>query len=141
MKICIFGAGAIGGYLGMQLVEAGNEVTLIARGPHLQAMRENGLTLLIGDEKKTARVACTDDPAEVDQQDYVIITLKAHSVTPIVERITPLLGPDTAVVTAQNGILWWYFHQLEGPWENHRLESADPEGRIWENLGPERAIG
>ena len=141
MKICIYGAGAIGGYLGTQLALAECDVTLIARGPHLSAMRDNGLTLLIGDEKKNVAIACTDDPATIGPQDYVIITLKAHSVAPVVDQIAPLLGPDTAVVTAQNGILWWYFYGLPGPWENYHLESADPDGRIWRAIGPERAIG
>ena len=141
MKICIYGAGAIGGYLGAELADAGCEVTLIARGPHLAAMRAKGLTLEIGGERKTVQVHCTDDPAEAGEQDYVIVTLKAHSVIPIVDQMRPLLGPDTAVVTAQNGVLWWYFYGLAGELENHRLEFADPGGRIWETLGPERAIG
>lgn len=141
MKLCIYGAGAIGGYLGVELALAGFEVTLIARGPHLEAIKKSGLTLLIGGEKKVARVLATDDPAEAGPQDSVIITLKAHSVPPIVEKMTPLFGPRTSVVTAQNGIPWWYFYKLAGPWENHRLESADPGGRIWDTLGPERAIG
>ncbi|MFQ5709575.1 MAG: 2-dehydropantoate 2-reductase [bacterium] len=141
MKICIYGAGAIGGYLGAELALAGYNVTLIARGPHLQAMRQNGLTVLVGEEQKVAKVACTDNPAEVGPQDYVIVTLKAHSVAPIVDKMVPLLGPETAVVTAQNGILWWYFYKLAGPWENHRLELADPGGHIWDTLGPERVIG
>ena len=141
MKICIYGAGAIGGYLGAELALADFEVTLIARGPHLQAMRADGLTLLIGDEKKVAPVACTNDPAEVGPQDYVIVTLKSHSVSPIVDKMAPLLGSDTAIITAQNGVPWWYFYKLSGPWENHRLETVDPGGRIWAALGPERAIG
>jgi len=141
MKICIYGAGAIGAYLGARLIEAGCEVTLIARGPHLQAMRENGLTLQTGDEQQTLQVNCTDNPAEVGPQDYVVVTLKAHSVAPIVEQILPLLGPDTPIVTAQNGVLWWYFHGLPGPWENHQLDTADTDGLIWKTLDPERAIG
>ena len=141
MKICIYGAGAIGAYLGARLIEAGCEVTLIARGPHLQAMRENGLTLQTGDEQQTLQVNCTDNPGEVGPQDYVVVTLKAHSVAPIVEQILPLLGPDTPIVTAQNGVLWWYFHGLPGPWENHQLDTADTDGLIWKTLGPERAIG
>ncbi len=141
MKICVYGAGAIGGYLGAELALAGFEVTLIARGPHLEAMRENGLTLRVGGEDKVARVACTDDPAEVGPQDYVIVTLKAHSVPPIVDKLVTLLGPETAVVTAQNGVPWWYFYKVAGPWENQRLEAADAGGRIWETIGPERAIG
>jgi 2-dehydropantoate 2-reductase len=141
MKICIYGAGAIGGYLGVELAHAGYDVTLIARGPHLQAMQKNGLTLLIGDEKKVAEIPCTDDPSELGPQDYVIVALKAHSVSPVVDKMLPLLGEKTAVVTAQNGILWWYFYKLAGPYENHCLQSADPGRRIWDTLGPERAIG
>lgn len=141
MKICIYGAGAIGGYLGAELADAGFNVTLIARGPHLAAMRERGLTLHIEGKTKNVRIACTDDPAEAGPHDYVIITLKAHSVPPIVEKMVPLLGPDTAVVTAQNGMPWWYFHNLEGPWKDKRLETVDPGGKVWETIGPERAIG
>lgn len=141
MKICIYGAGAIGGLLGVELALADQEVSLIARGAHLDAMRKNGLTLLIYGETKVANVVSTDNPADLGPQDYVIIALKAHSVSPIVDQIKPLLGPETAIVTAQNGILWWYFYRLEGPWENHHLQSADLGGRIWKTLGPERAIG
>jgi 2-dehydropantoate 2-reductase len=141
MKICIYGAGAIGAYLGARLAQAGNEVSLIARGPHLVAMRENGLRLQIGDRISTVPVNCTDNPADLGPQDYVILTMKAHSVAPIVDQIKPLLGDDTAVVTAQNGILWWYFHALPGPWEDHHLDTADPGGKIWHAIGPERAIG
>ncbi|MFQ5737426.1 MAG: 2-dehydropantoate 2-reductase [Acidobacteriota bacterium] len=141
MKICIYGAGAIGGYLGAQLAGAGFEVTLIARGPHLEAMRSQGLTLLIGGERRVVQVPCTDDPSEAGPQDYVIVTLKAHSVGPIVDQMRPLLSAETPVVTAQNGIPWWYFHKLKGRWENQRLETVDPGGRIWDGLGPHRAIG
>jgi len=141
MKICIYGAGAIGAYLGAQLAATDNEVSFIARGPHLAAMRANGLTVQIADEERNVAVRCTDNPAELGPQDYVILTLKAHSVAGIVEQIEPLLGKETAVVTAQNGILWWYFYALPGPWENQHLETADPGGRIWNAIGPERAIG
>lgn len=141
MKICLFGAGAIGGYLAAQLAGAGHEITLIARGPHLEAMQKNGLTLEIGDEQKVFEVNCTDDPSVPGPQDCVILTLKAHSVAPVVDQIVPLLGPDTTIVTAQNGVLWWYFYGLSGPWEDHHLESADPGAKIWQTLGPERAIG
>jgi 2-dehydropantoate 2-reductase len=141
MKICIYGAGAIGAYLGAQLAATDCEVSFVARGPHLAAMRKHGLTLRSGDEEKNVAVKCTDNPAELGPQDYVILTLKAHSVNAIVDRIAPLLGPQTAIVTAQNGILWWYFHALPGPWENHHLESADPGGRLWNTFGPDRAIG
>jgi 2-dehydropantoate 2-reductase len=141
MKICIYGAGAIGAYLGAQLAATGCDVSFVARGPHLAAMRKNGLTLRIGGEEKNVAVTCTDNPAELGPQDYVILTLKAHSVIAIVDQIMPLLGPKTAIVTAQNGILWWYFHALPGPWENRHLESVDPGGRVWNALGADRAIG
>ena len=141
MKILIYGAGAIGGYLGAGLSLSGFAVTLIARGPHLEAIRKNGLTLLIGGEKKVVKVACTDEPAEAGPQDYVILTVKAHSISSIVYKMVPLLGRDTAVVTVQNGVPWWYFYKLPGPWEGQRLETVDPGGRIWDTLGPERAIG
>jgi 2-dehydropantoate 2-reductase len=141
VKICIFGAGAIGGYLAARLAGSGCNVTLIARGPHLEAMKKTGLTLQIGDEQEVFAVNCTDDPSLPGPQDCIILALKAHSVLPIVDQIVPLLGPDTTIVTAQNGILWWYFYGLPGPWEGHHLESADPGGKIWDTLGPERAIG
>jgi 2-dehydropantoate 2-reductase len=141
MKICIYGAGAIGGYLGAELALAGEDVTLIARGPHLEAMQKRGLKLLIGDEEKVAHPRCTYNPADVGPQDFVIVTLKAHSAVAIAGNMGPLLGPDTAVVTASNGIPWWYFYNLAGPLRDHRLKSIDPGGRQWDLIGPERAIG
>ena len=141
MRICIYGAGAIGGYLGAQLSLAGEEVTLIARGPHLEAMRENGLKLLIEGEERVTQPVCTSDPAEAGPQDFVIITVKAHSAPLIVGPLRHLLGPETAVVTAMNGVPWWYFYKLEGPWQDRRLESVDPDGVQWDGIGPERAIG
>ncbi|MYJ11040.1 MAG: 2-dehydropantoate 2-reductase [Gemmatimonadetes bacterium] len=141
MKIAIYGAGATGGYLGVKLALAGVDTTLIARGPHLEAMQRHGARLLIDGDELVARPFCTEDPAEAGPQDYVIITLKAHSAPRVVEAMQPLLGPDTAVVTAQNGVPWWYFHQVGGEWEGTRLESVDPGGRQWDGIGPERAIG
>jgi 2-dehydropantoate 2-reductase len=141
VKITIYGAGAIGGFLAAELALSGEDVSIVARGPHLEAIRERGLKLLIGGGEKLARLRATDEPAEIGVQDYVILTLKAHSVPSVVDRMRPLLGPDTAVVTAQNGILWWYFYKLPGPWENRRLPIVDPGGKIWEAIGPQRAIG
>ncbi len=116
-------------------------MSLIARGAHLAAMKDSGLKLLIGGEERVAKVNCTDDPAELGPQDYVIVTLKSHQAYDAVNLMAPLLGPDTAVVTAMNGVPWWYFYKLPGPHENHRLESVDPYGRQWKAIGPERAIG
>jgi len=140
-KFAIFGAGAIGGYLGAKLALAGLDVTLIARGPHLAAMRKDGLRLIEGEAEHVVRPRCLADSREAGPQDYVFLTLKAHSLTPALDAITPLLGPETAVVTAQNGIPWWYFYKLPGPWQDHRLESVDPGGRIWQAIGPQRVIG
>jgi len=141
MRICIYGAGAIGAWLGIQLSLAGEDVTMIARGPHLAAMQKNGARLLINGEERIARPRCIEDPSDAGPQDFVIITLKAHSFPLIVDRIEPLLDDDTAVVTAVNGIPWWYFYKLEGAYENHKLDSIDPGGRIWKTIGPERALG
>ncbi len=141
MRICIYGAGAIGGLLGAELALAGADVTLIARGPHLAAMRRGGLALIRNGKTRIAHPACTDDPAAVGPQDYVVVTLKAHSVPAAVDAMEPLLEPDTAVVTAVNGMPWWYFYGLEGPYEDHRLGSVDPGGAQWDRLGPQRAIG
>ena len=141
MKICIYGAGAIGGYLGAELASADLDVTLIARGPHLEAMKKNGLKLLIGDEEKVTHPRCTDEPSEAGPQDFVIVTLKAPSAVAIAQKMAPLLGPDTAVVTASNGIPWWYFYNLDGPLRDYKLKSIDPDGRQWDLIGPERAIG
>jgi 2-dehydropantoate 2-reductase len=141
MKICIYGAGAIGGYLGVQLARAGADVSLVARGAHLAAMRENGLKLLVGDEERVVRPRCTDNPAELGPQDFVIICLKAHSITGVLDAMQPLLSPRTRIVTAVNGIPYWYFYRHGERHEGTTLESIDPGGRQWRELGPERAIG
>jgi 2-dehydropantoate 2-reductase len=141
MRICIYGAGAIGGYVGAQLAHAGADVSLVARGPHLKAMRENGLRLRIGGEERVAKVACTDDPAELGPQDYVFVALKAHGIPPVVDAMQPLLSNHTSVVTAVNGTPYWYFHQHGGALEGTTLETIDPGGQQWNKLRPERAIG
>ncbi len=141
MKVCIYGAGAIGGYMGVQLALAGAQVSLVARGAHLEAMRQNGVKLLIGGEERVAQVNATDDPTTLGPQDYVIIALKAHSVPGVVDRMRPLLGNDTSVVTAVNGVPYWYFYKHGGALEGRTLESIDPGGRQWDVLKPERAIG
>ena len=141
MRICIYGAGAIGGYVGAKLANAGADVSLIARGPHLETMRRDGLRLLSGGEEILTHPRCTDDPSELGPQDYVIITLKAHSVPRVLGPLKSLLGSDTAVVTATNGVPWWYFYKSGGALEGQRLESVDPGGRQWEEIGPERALG
>jgi 2-dehydropantoate 2-reductase len=141
MKICIYGAGAIGGYLGVELARAGADVSLVARGAHLAAMRKDGLRLLIDGEERVAHPRCTDEPSELGPQDYVIVTLKAHQVSGVLDVMQPLLGPDTAIVTAYNGIPYWYFHRHGGRLEGTALDSIDPDARQWRLLGPERGIG
>ena len=142
MKICIFGAGAIGGYMAVKLVQAGADVSLVARGPHLAAMRDNGLTLIEEDGHETTVAVCaSDDPAELGVQDYVIVTLKAHSVPPVVARMQPLIGPNTTIVSGVNGVPWWYFHGLEGPYQGTRLASVDPGDAQWNGFGPDRVLG
>ncbi|NQV54821.1 MAG: 2-dehydropantoate 2-reductase [Rhodospirillales bacterium] len=140
MKLCIFGAGAIGGFLGAELALAGHEVTLIARGPHLEAMQTNGLTLIRDGERRIARPKCIENPADAGVQDYVIVTLKAHSVPATIEAMQTLFGPETSVVWGVNGVPWWYFHGLEGKYSDMRLESVDPGGVQWAGIGPERII-
>lgn len=141
MKIAIYGAGAIGGFLGALLARSGQDVSLIARGPHLAAMKENGLALDRDGKRIVTHPRATANPSELGPQDYVIVALKAHSAATVVDAMQPMLGPDTAVVTAMNGVPWWYFYKLKGDWENRIVESVDPGGKQWQEIGPERAIG
>jgi 2-dehydropantoate 2-reductase len=141
VKICIYGAGAIGGFIGARLDRAGKEVSLIARGPHLAAMKAKGLKLLSEEGDFTVTPRCAADPAELGPQDYVVLALKAPAVAGIVEQMQPLLGPKTAVVMAVNGVPWWYFHDLEGPWRDRRLKTVDPDDRQWRGIGPGRVLG
>lgn len=141
MKICIFGAGAIGGYMGAKLAEAGADVSLVARGPHLAAMKANGLTLIEEGVSKTVPVTVSDNPADLGPQDYVIVTLKAHSVPPVVDKMKPLIGENTTIVSGVNGVPWWYFHKVGGDLEGTRLESVDPGNAQWDGFGPDRVLG
>ncbi len=141
MKIAIFGAGAIGGYLGARLAKVGADVTMIARGKTLDALQTHGLRLISGDDDFVVHPACTDDPVAAGPQDYVFITVKSHQVAAVAPRLPPLFSPATAVVPALNGVPWWYFYKLPGPWENQRIDSVDPGGLQWNHIGPERVIG
>jgi 2-dehydropantoate 2-reductase len=141
MKVGIFGAGAIGGMLGVKLAAAGADVTFVARGPHLAAMQANGVTLRSGGDSMTIRANCVADAGEAGMQDYVIVTLKAHSLPGAAPQIAKMMGPDTALVTGVNGVPYWYFHGLEGPWKDRRVESVDPGGKLWDILPPSQAIG
>ncbi len=146
MKLCIFGAGAIGGLMAAKLAaqrEKGGdaEVTVIARGPHLAAMQARGLRLISGGRETVVRPRCVASAEEAGPQDYVVVTLKAHSLPAAARQMQPLLGPGTAIVSAVNGIPWWYFHKLPGPFEGRRVESVDPGGVVSALLPPGRAIG
>ncbi|MCL4107714.1 UNVERIFIED_CONTAM: hypothetical protein GTU68_022175 [Idotea baltica] len=141
MKICIFGAGAIGGYLGVKLAQAGADVSLVARGPHLAAMQAKGLTLIEENGESTVSVTASDDPATLGVQDYVIVTLKAHSVPGVVGKMHPLIGRETTVVSGVNGVPWWYFHKHGGALEGTRLASVDPGNAQWDGFGPDKVLG
>ncbi len=141
MKIGVFGAGAIGGLLGVKLAQAGADVTFIARGPHLAAMQANGVTLVSGGERITVRSRCLADAGEAGVQDFVIVTLKAHSLPAAAPQVARMMGPDSALVTAINGVPYWYFYGLDGPWRDRRVESVDPGGALWNVLPPAQAIG
>jgi 2-dehydropantoate 2-reductase len=142
MRICIYGAGAIGGYLaaGLSRVD-GVDLSVVARGAHLAAIRNSGLKLLIDGETRVCRPVATSDARELGPQDYVIVCLKAHQAWEAAERMMPLLGAETAVVTGQNGVPWWYTYGLDGRFAGARVRSVDPDDRQWAALGPERAIG
>jgi 2-dehydropantoate 2-reductase len=141
MKIGIFGAGAIGGLLAARLAQAGTEVTVIARGPHLAAMQENGLRLVSGEETIVTHPRCVADATEAGVQDYVIVTLKAHGLPAAAPMIARMMGPETALVTAVNGVPYWYFYGFQGALRDRVVESVDPGGVVWATLPPRQAIG
>ena len=143
MNICVFGAGAIGGYIGCCLSKAGANVSLIARGPHKEAIEKNGLTLITGNSSDNFNLKVTENPKELETQDYIIIGVKAHAIAGIVENLKPLLNKNTSILSAVNGIPWWYFYKANSNTilENTHVDSVDPDGIIWKNINPERALG
>jgi 2-dehydropantoate 2-reductase len=143
MKIAVVGAGAIGGYLGAKLARAGEDVTFIARSRNLEAINARGFRLILedGSEEHAPTVRAVQHMAEAGPQDAVLITLKAHQLRDVLPGLRELFGPHTMVVTMINGIPWWYFHKLAGPYEGRRLDSVDPGGFIAEHIEPERIIG
>ena len=141
MKICIFGAGAIGGYMGVKLAQIGTDVSLVARGPHLDAMKKNGLRLIEGESDVTVPVEASENPEDLGFQDYLIITLKAHSVPSIIEKVRPLVNEKTTIVSGVNGIPWWYFYKIGGEFEGTKLASVDPGNVQWESFGPSKVLG
>ncbi len=137
MRICVFGAGSVGGYLAASLAKGGADVSVVARGAHLAAIRSNGLTVETPDGTINARLPASDNPAELGSQDAVIVTVKSPSLPDVAASITPLLGLDTPVAFLMNGIPWWYFF----PYEDRHLPRLDPNNILWNTIGPHRAIG
>ena len=141
MKIAIVGAGAIGSYLGAKLFLAGQDVSLIARGRQLRALQNDGVTIRDHDGEINARPLATDEYAKVGPVDYVFLTVKAYSLSEIAPQISPMLGEHTSVVSAQNGIPWWYFFRHGGLWEDSNIQTLDPNGSIRQAIDPQRIIG
>jgi 2-dehydropantoate 2-reductase len=141
MKVCIAGAGAVGGLLGAQLAAAGHEVSLVARGAHLAAIRAEGLAIKDGSGIRRYALPASDEPAQFGPQDFVVIALKAYSIGPMLPRLATLLTPDTAVVTAINGIPWWYFCRAGGRFEGAPVECLDPDGAMVRALDARHLIG
>lgn len=141
MRVCIFGAGAVGGFMAAMLAAAGHEVSLIARGQHLDALRKTGLVLDSGGRRTVARLKASDRPEDIGVQDYVIVAVKGPALSSVVQSLGPLLSPNTAVVFAMNGIPWWFFHGLGGTQQGRVLRSVDPDGALSAALDVRRVIG
>ncbi len=143
MKVAIVGAGAIGGVIGARLALQGHEVSLLARGAHLDAIRREGLTLVdhLDGGRAVQRLPASDEPADFGPQDLVVIALKAHAIAPMLSRLRPLLAADTVVVPAINGLPWWYFHREPGPYEGRRIAALDPAGTMFRDLDCRHVLG
>ncbi len=140
-SICVFGAGAIGGLLAARLEQAGTAVSIVARGAHLAAVQQDGLVLLSGGERIVTRPHAVPHGDAIGPQDYLILTLKAHSLEPALPQLAPLVGPDTTIVAAINGVPWWYTFGLPEPFGGRRLDSVDPGGALWAALPPSQCLG
>ncbi len=142
MKICVVGAGAIGGFMGARLAQKNHEVSLIARGPHLAAIRQNGLKLIQDGEEIVAKnVIATDDIDDLGVQDIVLLALKSHQIASVLDKLPNLLGPDSVMVTLQNGVPWWYFQKLSGEYQNRTVETVDPGGVLANGIDPNCLLG
>jgi 2-dehydropantoate 2-reductase len=141
MRISIFGAGSVGGYLAAYLARGGADVSVIARGAHLAAIRSSGLTVESPNESINVRLRASDSPTDLGPQDFVLVTVKAPALPDVAAAIAPLLTADTAVAFIMNGIPWWYFHAHGGPLDGCQLPLLDPGSALWRAVGPERAIG
>ena len=141
MKICIVGAGAIGGYLGVKLIKAGFDVSLVARGAHLEAMSKNGLTLIEDEKEISCFPKCTDSMEKLNKMDFIFITLKAYSIPGMVKEIVKMFKKNTSVITAYNGMPWWYFFNYGGRLNNYQIQCLDKDSVQWNLITPERIIG
>lgn len=142
MKVCVFGAGAIGGYIAAHLARVPDvDVSVVGRGSHLAAIRAHGVRIVGPDAAFSVTLRATDRPDELGPQDYIFITLKSHQVAPALDGIRTLIGPSTTVIPPTTGIPYWYFHGQTGRFANRRLDALDPDGRQWDVLGAERALG
>lgn len=141
MKAVIYGAGAIGGWMGVKLAQAGHEIGVVARGATLAALREHGLRLIEGGETQTVRVKAVEDPAELGVQDLVVVAVKGPAMASVAAHIAPLLGPQTLVLTAMNGVPWWFCDGLGGDFAGKRLKSVDPDGAIAAAIPGEQTVG
>jgi len=142
MKVCIVGAGAIGGYMAVRIANAGHNVSVIARGPHLAAIKDRGMKLIEeNDEFVAENLTATEFVGELGPMDVVLLALKAHQIVPIVNDMSVLLGPNTVIVTLQNGIPWWYFQNFAGDYANRVVETVDPGGLLFNSIDPDRLIG
>ena len=142
MKVCVVGAGAIGGYMAVRMARAGHDVSVIARGPHLAAIRANGMKLIEdGGESVTDDLTATDRIRDLGPHDVVFLALKAHQIAPVVDDLPALMGAETCLVTLQNGIPWWYFQKLDGPHAGRVVETVDPGGVLFNAIDPDRIIG
>jgi len=141
MRVCIYGAGAVGCYLAGRLHQGGATVSMVARGATLAAIRAGGVTVHTPARAFHAKVAVSDDPASLGPQDAVLVTVKAPALPAIAEGLATLLGPETMVAFVMNGLPWWYFHAHGGPLEDRRLPRIDPGDIMWRTVGPERALG
>ena len=140
-SVCVFGAGAIGGLMAARLEAAGTPVSIVARGPHLAAVQRDGLVLVSGGERTVTRPNAVPHGDAIGPQDYLILTLKAHSLEPALPQLAPLVGPETTIVTAINGVPWWYTYGLPDPFGGRRVASVDPSGALWNALPPSQCLG
>jgi 2-dehydropantoate 2-reductase len=141
MKAVIYGAGAIGGWMGVKLAQAGHDIGVVARGATLAALREHGLRLIEGGETQTVRVRAAEDPAELGVQDLVVVAVKGPAMASVAAHIAPLLGPQTLVLTAMNGVPWWFCDGLGGGFAGKRLKSVDPDGAIAAAIPGAQTVG